>query len=142
MKKNLLILLGIFILIIAILFFIYNNYIKVIILSQQSNKEYENYTENTVLGSSLMTLINKAIDRNEKNGIEKNNKNLYIENNENSIKIEIKFLESDKIFQMETISDLGSEEFIKNYNSRKFKCTKKEYHEKTKHIKYILFEEI
>ena len=44
--------------------------------------------------------------------------------------------------EMEAISSLGPEKFIKNYNSMKFKCTKKEYHEKTKYIKYMLFEQI
>ena len=89
-----------------------------------------------------MTVINKASDQNESNGIEKDEKNTYIENDTNSIKIEVKFLESDKIFSMEAISSLGAEQFIKNYNMMTFKCTKKEYHQKTNSIKYMLFEQI
>ena len=142
MKKNLFVILGFFIIIVAILSYMYFNYRKIIILANQTNKEYESYTETTIVGSKLMTLINKAIDQNEKNGVEIDNQNRYIENDENSIKIEIKFLESDETFSMEAISKLGAEQFIKNYNSMTFKCTKKEYHEKTKYIKYLLFEQI
>lgn len=142
MKKNLLVLLGIFLLIIAILTYIYYNIRKIGILSNQINTEYEILAKDNILGTSLMTLINKAINQNEKNGIEKDNQNRYIENKENSIKIEIKFLESDKTYPMEAIANLGSEQFIKNYNSMQFKCTKKEYHKKTNYIKYMLFEQI
>lgn len=142
MKKNLFVILGIFIIIIVILSYTYLNYRKTIILANQTNKEYESYTKNEIVGSQLMTLINKVIDQNEYNQIELDSENRYIENDENSIKIEIKFLESDKIFSMEAISNLGAEKFIKNYNRMTFKCTKKEYHEKTRKIKYLLFEQI
>lgn len=142
MKKNLLILLGIFFLVIAILSYIYYNMKKINILSSQVNREYESYAEGNILGTSLMTLIHKAINQNERNEIPKDNRNYYSENEENSIKIEIKFLESDKIYPMEAIVNLGSEQFIKNYNSMEFKCTKKEYHKATNYIKYMLFEQI
>lgn len=142
MKKNLFVIIGIFLVIIVILSYTYYNYRKINILAEQENRKYEIYTQEPIVGSYLMTLINKVTDENEKNGIEKDSKNRYIENKENSIKIEIKFLESDKIYDMEAISSLGSEEFIKNYNSMNFKCTKKEYHQKTNRIKYMLFEQI
>lgn len=142
MKKNLFVILGIFLIIIAILSYIYYNYQKTIILANQTNKEYESYTQDSIIGYSLMTLINKAINQNEKNQLEKDSKNYYIENDQNSIIIEIKFIESEKTYRMEAISSLGSEAFIKNYRSMTFKCTKKEYHEKTKQIKYMLFEQI
>jgi len=142
MKKNILILIGIFLIIILILTYIYFNYRKINIIAINKNKEYEIYTKDTILGSTLMTLINKVSDQNEKNEVERNSQNRYIHNEENSIKIEIKFLESDKVFEMEAISNLGSEEFIKNYSNMNFKCTKKEYHQKTKYIKYMLFEQV
>lgn len=141
MKKNLLVIVGIFLIIIAILIYFYYTTLKITILSQNSNKEYEPYTESNILGSTLMTVIHKATNHNEKNGIPKDAKNTYIENDANSIKIEIKFLESDKVFSMEAITSLGAEEFIKNYNTMTFQCTKKEYHKKTNRIKYMLFEQ-
>lgn len=142
MKKNLFIITGIFVITMAILAFIYFNYQKSLILAQNANREYEYYTTNNISGSELMTLINKVSDKNQKNGLEKDKNNRYIQNDTNSIKIEIKFLESNKTFEMESISNLGSESFVKNYNKLEFKCTKTEYHEKTKNIKYMLFEQI
>lgn len=142
MKKNLIVILISFLIIIAIISYIYYNYQKTLILANKANSEYETYTEEEISGSMLMTLINKVTDKNEKENVEKDKNNRYIENKENSIKIEIKFLESDKTYDMEAISNLGSEAFIKNYNSMKFKCTKKEYHKNTKKISYMLFEQI
>lgn len=142
MKKNLFIILGIFVIIIAILAYFYYNTLKIAIISQNINKEYEQYLDKDILGSTLITIINKASNQNEKNGIQKKEKNTYIENDTNSIKIEVKFLESDKTFSMEAITSLGAEQFIKNYNLMTFKCTKKEYHQKTNRIKYMLFEQI
>ena len=142
MKKNLLVILGIFLIIIAILSYTYYNYKRITIITQKTNLEYENYTEKEIIGSSLMTLINKATDQNEKNAISKDKNKRYIENEENSIKIEVKFKESDKIYTMEAISELGYESFVKNYSNMNFICTKKEYHKKTNQIKYLLFEQI
>ena len=142
MRKNLFIILGILLIVVAIIASIYYNYQKKLILADRINKQYNEYTENQVIGSQLMTLINKVTDQNEKNKVAKDEKGRYIQNSENSIKIEIKFLESKDTYEMEAISNLGSEAFIKNYNSMFFKCTKKEYHENTKQIKYMLFEQI
>lgn len=142
MKKNLFVLLGIFLIIISILASLFYHYQKMLMLAKKENQKYESYTQNAISGSSLMTLINKVIDQNEKNQVQKNDQNRYIENSENSIRIEIKFIESDKTYDMEAIASLGSENFIKNYNNMQFQCTKKEYHETTKQIKFMLFEQI
>lgn len=142
MKKNLFIILGFFIVVIVIITYIYYNYMKLTIISQQNNREYESYTETQILGTSLITLIHKVINQNEKNEVEKDEKNIYIDNNKNSIKIEVKFLESDKTYSMEAIYNLSSEQFVKNYSQMSFICTKKEYHKKTNNIKYMLFEQI
>lgn len=142
MKKTLIILILLIIAIIAVVIYQYNSYNRKLAETKRINKEYENFTENEILGTSLITLINKAIDSNEKNSISKNDKGLYIENETTSIKIEVKFLESDNIFSMESIGRLGSEEFTKNYGAFSFKCTKKTYHEKANNIKYLLFEQI
>lgn len=142
MKKNLSIILGIFIIIIVILYLLYNNYTRSIMQAKRTNQEFENYTTNKILGSSFMTLINKAIDKNEQNGIEKDDSNRYLPNDKNSIIIEVKFLESEETYRMESIATLGADKFIKNYSNMTFECTKKEYHSKTKNISYMLFEQI
>lgn len=143
MKKNLFIILGIFLIIIVILTYFYYNYKKAVLIASQTNMEYEKYISNgEIKGSTLLTIINKAVDQNEKNEIAKNEKNRYLENNENFIKVEVKFKESDKTYAMEAIYAMGYEEFIKNYSNLDFICSKKEYHKKTNQIKYLLFEQI
>ncbi len=142
MKKILAILMVIVLIIVIIVIYQYNSYKNNLLRTKRINEEYEIFTNNEILGTSLITLINKAIDSNQKNNIKQNNKNLYIENDTTSIKIEIKFSESEDTYQMENIARLGSEEFIKNYATATFKCTNKQYHEKTNNIKYLLFEQI
>lgn len=142
MKKNICIIIGIMLVIVMILTYGYYNYNTIKARTEKANKEFESYTDCNILGSTLITLINKAIDSNEKNNVSLDKQNLYENNNETSISIEVKFLESDKVFKMEKISDAGSEAFIKNYSSMIFKCTKKEYHQETNNIKYLLFEQI
>ena len=90
----------------------------------------------------MASIVNKTLDKNEKNNVKKNNNGYYINNDENSIIIEIKFKDSDEIFKIEQISKNGIENFIKLYSNFYFKCTKIEYHQKTKYIKYLLFEQI
>jgi hypothetical protein len=131
-----------FVIIVVIITYFFINFIKIDNQAKQLNREFEDKCESNIVGSSLMTTINKAIYYNEKYNIEKDKKGIYIPNDTNSINIEIKFLESDKVFSMEAIASLGSEEFIKNYNSRIFKCSKKEYHNLTNQIKYMYFEEV
>ena len=142
MKKFLIIMSIIILIILAAVAYNYNLYRTTELRTQKLNHEYEVFTEGEILGTSLITIINKAVDNNEKNGIKTNDNNMYIENDTTSIKIEVKFLESENIFPMEKIQKLGSEEFIKNYAVMNFKCIKKEYHSKTNNIKYMLFEQI
>lgn len=108
------------------------------------NKQYEEYYQKTVYGTDVMTLINRATDQNLRNEIEKDEKGYFIENDINSIKLEIKLLSEEKLltYQMETLMNVGLEGFVKNFNLIKFKCTQIEYHNSTKKIKKIVFEQI
>ena len=142
MKKTVWIICGSVILLVLIFSILYYNYQAGLRQAQQRNEEYESYTTNQILGSSLMTLMNKASNDNEKNQVKKDENGCYIENDTNSIKIEVKFLEAEKAVSMEKIQSLGEEQFLKNYRSMTFSCTQKQYHEKTKQIKYLLFEQV
>jgi hypothetical protein len=141
MKKAILIIIILAICIVTYTVYNYNSYKLEQLKLKQLNDEYESFTQSDILGTSLITIINKAVDSNEKNSIEKDENGLYIET-ENSLRIDIKFLEADNIIPMEAISKLGSEEFMKNYGAMSFRCTQKEYNEKTNNIKYLLFEQI
>lgn len=142
MKKTLLILIAIVIVIVCIIGIKYYSYMMEYNNVIKENEEYEKYKDQEVYGIDLATLINKAVDKNEKNNIPKDDKNLYIQNDENSIEIEIYIEDNETTYKMEVFYNSGTEQFIQYYGNIKFKCSKIEYHEKTGKIKYILFEQI
>lgn len=142
MKKNVILISTIF-LIIAIV--IGNNiYTKKHKMAQASleNKTYSSFYNQQVLGTDVISVMNKAIDSNKKNSVEKDNKGMYIDNNKNSIKIDIKFKELEQVISMERIEEVGMKDFLKNYGALNFKCTKIEYHSKTNNVRYMYFEQI
>ncbi len=106
------------------------------------NVEFESYYNQEIYGGDLTTIINKAVDNNISNGVEKNNKGKYLDNQKNSINIDIKMLDNDKVYNMETLYGGGMNKFLQYYNQIRFKCTKIEYHKSTNRIKYMLFEQI
>lgn len=111
---------------------------------KENNQKYEVYLDKEVFGTDVTTVINKAIDDNEKREIPKDEKDFFIPNDTNSIKVELVMLngESKETYQMETLNKVGLNGFIKNFNLINFKCSKIEYHEKTKLISKIIFEQI
>lgn len=142
MKKILICILSIFLIIICIVG--YSVYSKNENTAQigVDNKTYESYYNKEVLGTDIISIINKATDSNKKNDIKIGEDGNYIDNGKNSIRIEIKFLELDKVITMERINNVGIEKFWSNYGALSFKCTKIEYHEKTHRVKYMYFEEV
>lgn len=109
--------------------------------SLKENLEYEIYKDDEIYGSKLATLINRAIDSNERNSVAKDSNKFFINNDSSSISIEIDILDTETRYKMETIYNGGIENFIIYYGSIKFKCSKIEYHKSTNKIKYILFEQ-
>ena len=112
------------------------------VIQRQANKEFEKYLNKEFYGPDVITLINKAIDNNNSYNIEKDDNGYYIEDHENSILIDLEMItneekEETKIYRMEKINKLGITEFIKNFNTAKFKITKIEYHKINSKIKYI-----
>jgi len=142
MKKIIICILSIFLIVICIV--VYGVYQKNENTAQigVDNKTYESYENKEVLGTDIISIINKATDSNEKNDIKIGEDGNYIDNGKNSIRIEIKFLELDKVITMERINNVGIEKFWSNYGALSFKCTKIEYHEKTHRVKYMYFEEV
>lgn len=142
MKQKIIIIILIFLFIILLL--TYTIYHKQMINGEaiKNNKEIEKYTKDVITGTDLITVINKAIDKNEYNGVSKDSNSKYINNDTNSIKVEVKFLEKEENVSMESIYSLGIEEFIKYYSKRSFKCKELKYHNKTKNISYLKFDEV
>lgn len=111
-------------------------------ISKKVNLEFENYLNVEVSGIDLVTVMNRAIDSNERNEVEKNKKGIYQDNENNSISIEVKITDNDTIYQMETFEKSGMQNFLTYYGNIKFKCTNIKYHQTTKKVKYMLFEQI
>ena len=106
-----------------------------------NNKEYTSLLNKEISANDLASLINKTINKDEANKIIKDN-GLYVENDTDSIIMEIKFIDSENIIRTENIYKNDIAKFIELYGSSKFKCTKVEFHEKTKFVKYLYFEEV
>lgn len=138
--------LAIFFLIIIVIIvgisYIYLNYKANYYKAKKENNQFESYYNQEFYGAEVVTIINKAIDNNLTNGLKRDNKGKFIKNNTNSIKIDIKMLDNDTTYDMETLYAGGMDKFVQYYNEIKFKCTKIEYHQKTKYVSYMYFEEI
>lgn len=131
----------IIVLIVCAIFAMYVSYKANYNISKKSNLAFEKYLNEEVYGTDLATVINRAVDRNEKNEVIKNNKGIYQNNDENSINIEIKMLDDDSVYKMEKFYNDGIQNFIIYYGNIKFKCTEIKYHSTTNQVKYMLFEQ-
>ena len=106
------------------------------------NNSYEDYLNMDIRGATLLSLMNRAIDQNEKNSIEKNVDGEYIENDVDSLKVYIKFIDRDTIFTFEKINSLGMDLFAQNFSANLFRCYKIDYHESTNQVSRMYFEEV
>lgn len=109
--------------------------------ARKTNYQFESYYEKEFYGADVVTLINKSYDNNLTLGVERDKNGIFIENDTNSIKIDVKIIDNDTLYNMETLYIGGMDKFVENYNGIKFKCTKIEYH-KNRKIKYMLIEQI
>lgn len=110
--------------------------------AQRENKQFESYDGKEIYGTEITTIINKAMDYNQNNQVQKDNKGNFVNNDNNSIHINIKMLDNEKTYTMETLYNGGMDKFVQYYGEILFKCTKLEYHKATNKVKYMLFEQI
>lgn len=145
MKNKILIILVVFMIILAIVTYGVYNYRKQLVEAQKINNLYKTYENIQILGSELISIINRTIDIDEKEGIEKDQDGLYIDNGKDSIKIYIEFLYGDdetRTVEMEKIANSGIDQFINVYSTASFKCTNISYHEKTNNVKSLTFTQL
>ena len=140
--KKLAIIFFIGIIIIVGISYMYLNYKANYNEAKKENNQFESYYQKEFYGADVVTLINKAYDNNLTNAVEKDEKGVFKENDTNSIKIDIKIIDNDTTYNMETLYAGGMDRFVENYNGIKFKCTKIEYHKSTGKVKYMLIEQI
>ena len=139
MKKTLLIICILFLIIMLILFTNLKQVQRQNRELQKFNSEYEFYNREGLCGVDITTVINKAVDNNEKYEVEKDENGYYIPNEENSIKIHIKLINNEKTYEMERIKEIGLESFVEFFGEVDFKCTNIEYHEKSGKISKMTF---
>lgn len=142
MKKTLLIICILFLIIMLILFTNLKQVQRQNRELQKFNAEYEFYNRDGICGVDITTVINKAIDNNEKYEVKKDENGYYIPNEENSIKIHIKLINNEKTYEMERIKQIGLESFVEFFGEVDFKCTDIEYHEKSGKISKMTFESL
>ena len=109
--------------------------------AKKENNQFESYYEKEFYGADVVTIINKAYDNNLTSQVERDEEGIFIENDTNSVKIDLKMLDTDEIYDMETIYKGGMDMFINYYNDIMFKCTQIDYHANGK-VRYLLIEQI
>lgn len=129
--------------IISLVMFIYKYYNFKSEYSQikTRNAEYESYFQKELYGNDIATIVNRAVNDNEKNNVKKDSNGLYIENSTNSLKVDVKITDNDTLYTMEKLYNGGMTNFVTFYQDVEFECTKIEYHKSSKKIKYMLFEQ-
>lgn len=132
----------IIIIIIVGMSYMYMNYKSNYYSAKKGNEQFSSYYNKEFKGTVIATLVNKAYDNNLTGNVERNEKGKFIENDTNSIKIDIKMLDTDKTYDMETLYLGGMDKFVKYYSQITFKCTKIEYHKSTGKVKYMLIEQV
>lgn len=142
MKRIICIILVIVICIVISIAYAYSGYKKEYNEVQNFNSNFSQYIDKEFYGNELATIINRAIDNNEKNKIPKDSNGRYIEDEMYSIKVDIYITDNETTYSMEIINLGGISNFVSYYSDVKFKCTKVEYHKKTNRISYLYIEQI
>ena len=140
--KKIAIFLGVIIAIISTIAYIYLNQVAELKSTEKENLKFEVYKDKEISGSDLASIINRAVDNNQKNEIQKDKNGKYIDNEINSINIDIKFIDDDVIYNIEKIYNNEIEKFVYYYRDITFICKEVQYHTSTGKIKYMKFEQI
>lgn len=104
------------------------------------NNKYLEFNKDEVKGLDITTVMNRAINDNEKNNIQRNENEEFIENEENSIKIFLKMKIDGKTYSMEAFEKRGMDEFAQYFGGVVFKCIDVTYHKNSGRIATMTFE--
>lgn len=142
MKKTIIIISIIAICIVVSITYAYSMYKSDINQVQKFNNEFSEYIDQEFYGTELATIINLAIDNNEKYKIEKDSSGKYIADDLYSVRVDVYMTDTEKTYSMETLNSGEISNLVNNYSNIKFKCTKVEYHKSNKRISYLYIEQI
>lgn len=140
MKRIIVYILLLVVLVIALFTGKYMDYKREKGIIKEYNLQYESYLNKQILGTELTTFINIAVDNNERNKVLKDENGFYIQNDTTSIEIEVKILDNDKTYKMETLYNGGMTTFVSHYNAIYFECINISYNNKGR-VNYVLFEQ-
>lgn len=140
MKKTIIFIICVVIIILSAFYMKYLDYREERNSVKKSNLEYEMYLNKEITGRELTSVVNKAVNNNEKNKVAKNENKIYEKNDETFISIDILMSDNETTYKMETIYNGGMVTFIQYYGDILFECIKIEYNSKGK-VCYMVFEQ-
>lgn len=144
MKKNVIILLASFVsllLIITIIFIMQISSMKDVKKQYDTEVEFFKKYEDTQFDvNDFISMMNKAIENNEKYEIKKDKNNLYIEDDKYSIKIYLKLDDNESLVPMEKLmlsEEGGALTINRLFSDIIYKIEDIEYHKSTKRVKKV-----
>lgn len=141
MKKIIILILIAVTVAISMIFVNYTEYRNKLAQVNKINKEFTAYENNIMQISTVITIMNKAIQLNTENDIQKDENNFFIENETNSIKVFLEIRSRESVIPMEDLilgKKAGIEKVSFAFSDMLFKIDNIEYHEKTGQIKKII----
>lgn len=142
MKKPIIIISVLAICIVISITYAYSLYKNDINQVQKFNNQFSKYIDQEFYGVELATIINLAIDNNEKYNIKKDSSGKYITDELYSVRVDVYMTDTEKTYSMETLNSGEISNLVNNYSNIQFKCTKVEYHKSNKRISYLYIEQI
>ena len=139
MKKTFFVIVLLFLIILVGIYAKYKELLVKQTEAQKFNRDFEFYQKDSILGTDITTIINKAIDNNEKWKIPKDEKGLYLADHQNSIKIYVYMLINETTYPMESLKKSGLDEFTRYFGDITFQCTDVKYHKTTGKIAEMTF---
>ena len=139
MKKTIIVILSIFLIIIISIYMNYRQAVAAELQAKKFNSDYEFFNKESILGTDVTTMINKAIDNNEKHNIQKDQDGVYIADDKYSVKIYVYMIIDDTTYPMESLVQTGLSDFTRYFGEVKFKCTDVKYHKSTGRVSEMTF---
>lgn len=142
MKKAIILILIVVIVIVSIVFANYVEFSKKKTEIEILNKEFLAYENSNVQINTIITLMNKAIEKNKENEIPQDENRIFQENDTNSIKLYLELKSSNAVIPMEELmlnEKAGMQKVGLAFSDLLFNITDIEYHKNTGQIKKVVF---
>lgn len=142
MRKTLYLILIPVIIIVSIIFANYIEYTKNKTEIINLNKEFIAYENKNLQINTVVTLMNKAIQKNKENKVKQAESRKFEQNDTNSIKLYLEIKSRNSVIPMEELllnDKIGIEKVEYAFSDLIFEISNIEYHKKTGQVKKIIF---